>query len=103
MENNKRGMRAGYGQVVINHRGKPIPTSVGSRRYEAVFGGNNGLLANKGRNGTIPNGYEHRPDLIANLFLNTPGGWWLVCERNAIFDVFEQLNSGDSIRLPRSL
>lgn len=100
---NRKGMRAGYGEIIVNHRGKPIPTSVGSRRYEGMFSGQKGLINRTATNGLIPNGYGHRPDLISNLFMNTPGGWWIVCERNAIFDVFEQLNTGDSIRIPRSL
>jgi hypothetical protein len=100
---NKKSMRAGYGEINVNHRGIPIPTSVGSRRYEAMFGGQSGMINQIGTNGNIPNGYAHRPELISNLFLNTPGAWWVVCERNAIFDVFEQLNTGDAIRIPRSL
>lgn len=99
----KTSMRAGYGQVIVTHKGKPIPTSVGSLRYEATFAGTKSLINNTGTNGHIPNGYGHRPELISNLFLNTPGAWWIVCEQNAIFDVFEQLNTGDSIRIPRSL
>lgn len=96
---NKNDMRAGYGEVVVKHRGKLIPTSVGSHRYEGVFSGSQTLPIGVS-NGNIPAGYAHRPDLIANLFMNTPGAWWLVCEQNSIFDVFEQLNAGDYLRLP---
>tara|TARA_R110000822_G_scaffold83122_7_gene196091 strand:+ start:227 stop:520 length:294 start_codon:yes stop_codon:yes gene_type:complete len=95
----KNKMRAGYGQVLIKHKGKLIPTSVGSRSYENIFNKKASSLTE----GSIPAGYAHRPDLIANLFLNTPGAWWLVCEQNSIFDVFEQLNAGDRIKLPNPL
>ena len=97
----KSGDRASFGQVVINHKGKKIPTSVGSREYESMFGGSNSVFPKT--LGNIPLGYEHRPELIANLFLGTPKGWWVICERNAIFDVFEQLNSGDQLKLPVKL
>ena len=91
--------RLSAGNVVINHKGKKIPTSVGSRGYELLYSGLNvgaGL-----QTGNVPGGYAHRPDLIANLFMGGPSAWWIICETNAIFDVFEQLKSGDVIRLPR--
>lgn len=96
-------MRSSYGEVTIKHRGKLIKTSVGSRGYESIFTGDIAFLDVERSDGNIPAGYVHRPDLIANLFMNTPEAWWLVCEQNSIFDVFEQLNSGDHIRLPTSL
>tara|TARA_R110002033_G_scaffold164952_1_gene202532 strand:+ start:45 stop:350 length:306 start_codon:yes stop_codon:yes gene_type:complete len=101
MKATKSGDRASFGQVVISHKGKEIPTSVGNRNYESMFGGMNPSFPKT--LGNIPLGYEHRPELIANLFLNTPKGWWIICERNAIFDVFEQLNSGDLLKLPVKL
>tara|TARA_R110000824_G_scaffold163642_1_gene339408 strand:+ start:2812 stop:3108 length:297 start_codon:yes stop_codon:yes gene_type:complete len=94
-----QGSRAKQGQIFINHKGVSIPTSVGSRRYEFKYGGGKNTLST----GTIPLGFAHRPDLISDLFVDTPDLWWMVCEDNSIFDVFEQLNSGDLIRLPASL
>ena len=94
-----QGSRAQQGQVFINHKGISIPTSVGSRRYEDNYGG----VSFAPPTGTIPLGFAHRPDLISNLFMDTPDLWWTVCENNSIFDVFEQLNSGESINLPHSL
>jgi len=93
-----KGERSGFGELLISHKGKQIPTSVGSRSYEAVFGGQ--VRDFPRTRGNIPLGYHHRPDLISNLFLGNPNSWWVVCERNAIFDIFEQLNSGDSIQIP---
>ena len=92
----KRGLRDNFGTLLIEHRGKQIFTTVGSRKYESQFGG---LQPTSSKLGVIPSGYAHRPDLISNLFLDTPALWWMVCERNAIFDVFEQLKSGDPIIL----
>jgi hypothetical protein len=100
---NRKGQRASYGQVIIEHKGRKIPTSVGSRSYEGMFGGDRMLAVFARTQGNIPDGYNHRPELIANLFLNTPASWWIICERNSIFDVFEQLNSGDTLRIPTRL
>ena len=91
--------RAGFGQIFVNHRGHPIPTSVGSRSYEGVFGGGAASLL-MSKTGNIPAGYAHRPDLISDLFMNSASSWWYICEGNSIFDVFEQLKTGDAIRLP---
>ena len=97
MRRKYKGSRAKFGSILINHKGKNIFTTVGSRKYEGIFGGSQKPSS---KMGTIPSGYAHRPDLIADLFLDTPALWWMVCERNAIFDVFEQLKSGDSLILP---
>ena len=100
MRRSKKNSRGTSGEILVEHKGKKIYTSVGSRSYEAVYSGENSTAGSGLRNGNIPDGYAHRPDLIANLFINTPSQWWVVCERNSIFDVFEQLNSGDAIRIP---
>jgi hypothetical protein len=94
----RKGDRASFGEIMVSHKGKNIPTSVGSSQYEVMFSGENTNFQRT--QGNIPDGYKHRPDLISNLFMDSPTGWWIVCERNAIFDVFEQLNSGDSIQIP---
>jgi hypothetical protein len=92
--------RFNAGFLTIQHKGKAIPTSVGSKTYEALYGGTspNSLLGLSLKQ--IPLGFANRPDLIANLFLKSPSLWWKVCEANNIFDVFEQLQSGDGIYLP---
>ena len=84
--------KASFGQTLIIHKGKKILTTVGNTVYEDMFS-----KVNTFTNGSIPAGYEHRPDLISNLFTDTPDNWWAFCERNAIFDIFEELNTGDSI------
>jgi hypothetical protein len=98
-----RGARSGFGEIVISHKGHPITTTVGSITYEDQFGGDFSQVNFVKTDGNIPNGFQHRPDLISNLFFNNPSAWWLICERNAIFDVFEQLNPGDEIKIPVKL
>ena len=92
--------RTNYGFIDITHKGRVIQTSVGSVQYEKTFCGlrSNENFPNK--IASIPAGYAHRPDLISNLWLETPGLWWFLCERNNIFDIFEQMNVSDRIYLP---
>ena len=96
----QKGTRELFGFVEIEHRGVKMRTSVGSSEYEKVFGDSSSQEDFRYVNGKIAAGYEHRPDLIANLFMESPSSWWVVCERNAIFDVFEQLKPGEEIKLP---
>ena len=51
--------------------------------------------------GWVPKGFEHRPDLIADVLFNSPVNWWVVMQANMIFSPFEQLNTGDHILIPR--
>lgn len=94
--------RPSFGLNLIRHRGKLVATSVGSRQYETQFCGLGSTARFSRRLGTIPFGYGHRPELIANLFLGSPISWWQICERNAVFDVFEQMNTGDNIYIPKA-
>tara|TARA_R110000782_G_scaffold102791_4_gene190143 strand:+ start:11585 stop:11875 length:291 start_codon:yes stop_codon:yes gene_type:complete len=92
--------RLGNGFITISHKGKDIPTSVGSKAYERRYNGikPSSLIGTSFKK--VPLGYEHRPDLIANLFYGSSASWWKVCEVNSIFDVFEELDPGDGIYLP---
>lgn len=51
--------------------------------------------------GYIPAGYEHRPDLISNLFYDTVTKDWLIMMFNNIKDPFQELNVGDRVLLPK--
>lgn len=51
--------------------------------------------------GNIPPGYEHRADLISDLFYGTPTLDWLICWFNNIKDPFQQLNVLDKIKIPK--
>ena len=83
--------------IGIQHKGKTIYTSVGSKAHERFV---RSLNYGNFTMGTVPLGDEHRPDLISNLFLNGPEGWALFCEINAVSDPFEGLNVNDEILLP---
>jgi hypothetical protein len=53
--------------------------------------------------GIIPPGYEHRPDLISDLFYNTTKLDWLILWFNNLDDAFQNLNVGDRILIPKLL
>ena len=92
---NKGRYSIGYNNVP--HLGKVVPTTVGNKAYSS-FSIN--LAKAPVEVGYIPAGYEHRPDLISNLFYGTPANWWLILEANNIDDPFEGLNVNDRIVLP---
>ena len=51
--------------------------------------------------GYIPAGYEHRPDLIANLFYGSPQNWWLLMFVNGITDPFQSFTVNQRILIPK--
>jgi len=51
--------------------------------------------------GYIPAGYEHRPDLISNLFYGSPKNWWLLMLVNSVTDPNEGFKQNDKILIPK--
>ena len=51
--------------------------------------------------GFVPPGYEHRPDLISNVFYGSPRNWWLLMLVNGINDPFEGFYVGQRILIPK--
>ena len=83
--------------ILLYHKGKTTSTSVGSLEYGNTI---NSLASLGSVEKFIPAGYEHRPDLISNLFFDTPNYWWAVMELNGLSDPFESLNVNDRVMLP---
>ena len=86
------------GKVEVRHRNKLTVIAAGSDGFdkspedlETSFSHDIAYV--------IP-GYEHRPDLISNVFYRTPEYWWLILLYNNIDDPFEGLNVGDQIKIP---
>lgn len=46
-------------------------------------------------------GYEHRPDLISDLFYGTVTNDWLIMMFNNVKDPFQELNVGDRVLIPK--
>jgi len=87
------------GKLNIPHKNKITSTAVGSEGFDIT----SRELMNSYAHETayvIP-GYEHRPDLISDIFYNTPEYWWLILLYNNIDDPFEGLNVGDQIKIPK--
>ena len=90
--------RYNYGVKRIKHRNVIVTTSLSSE-------GMDNLLKNlpdnlEVRNGRVPVEFAHRPDLISNIFYNTPGYWWLLMLVNGIDDPYEGFREGDPILIP---
>lgn len=84
------------GSSTVEHRNKKVATSILSLEFEDGMAALNALSS---RTGTIPPGYEHRADKIADLFYGSPTLDWIVCWTNSISDPFQQLNVGDRIKI----
>ena len=87
-------LKMGYLQTI--HKGKDVVSSLNSSEFNDFL---NYLDRLSSRVGTIPPGYEHRADKIADLFYGSPTLDWLVCWANNVSDPFQQLNEGDRIRI----
>jgi hypothetical protein len=86
------------GSVTVLHKDKNVTTSLNSVDFENFVASMKDFDFNVGN---IPPGFEHRADLISNLFYNTPTLDWLICWFNDIKDPFQQLNVRDQIKIPK--
>jgi len=85
------------GYEKISHKEKVITTSNTSQIFEDYLFR---LKSSKFKVAYIPAGYEHRADLISDLFYDTPIYDWLLLYFNDIKDPFNELNVGDRILIP---
>jgi hypothetical protein len=84
------------GVNIINHKGKTVATYLNTDFAQYLVE----IRKNGYRVGYIPAGYEHRPDLISNLFYDTTSYDWLILMFNNIKDPFQELNVDDRILIP---
>lgn len=87
-------LKVGYEEAI--HRNKKVVSSLNSLDFNRFI---NSIEESNFQVGTIPPGYEHRADKIADLFYDTPELDWLICWTNNISDPFQQLNVGDRIKI----
>tara|TARA_R110000824_G_scaffold179488_3_gene359707 strand:- start:724 stop:1017 length:294 start_codon:yes stop_codon:yes gene_type:complete len=86
------------GEVRIVHKNKSTNSAVGSDGFDMS---ERMLLDSYDYEiGYVIPGYEHRPDLISDVFYKTSEYWWLILLYNNIDDPFEGLNVGDQIKIP---
>jgi hypothetical protein len=86
------------GNVSIRHKDKDIVTSLNSDSFELFL---QQMESFDYDIGYIPPGYEHRADLISDLFYETPKLDWLICWFNNVADPFQGLNVFDRILIPK--
>jgi hypothetical protein len=86
------------GKTNYYHKDKIVPSPVGSTTYDDFIR----RLDNQFDYtiGYVPVEAAHRPDIISNVFYNTPSYWWLILVVNNIPDPFNGLNAGDQIKIP---
>ena len=87
------------GSNTVKHRGVLTTTIVNTPEYESFL--IDPLGSYEYEVGYVPAGYEHRPDLISNVFYGTPKNWWLLMLVNSINDPFEGFKQNDRILIPK--
>ena len=90
----KNHLKAGFRETT--HRNKRVVSSLNSTEFQSFL---KSLTESSYKVGTIPPGFEHRADKIADLFYESPELDWLVCWANNISDPFQQLRVGDRIKI----
>tara|TARA_R100000951_G_C2487871_1_gene133533 strand:+ start:148 stop:453 length:306 start_codon:yes stop_codon:yes gene_type:complete len=85
--------------VNVQHRGAKVTTTFNSKQFDNIL--NNLETAYQYDVGYVPKGFEHRPDLISNIFYGTPLNWWLLMIVNNISDPFEGFKVNEKILIPK--
>jgi len=88
--------RYSFGSIKMQHKNKYTTTSVGSE-YDLFV---RTLHSRNSKRGKVPAMVAYRPDLISNIFYNSPGYWWYIMQYNGITDPFEELGPGKPISIP---
>jgi hypothetical protein len=85
--------------IFVRHRNAKVTTIVNSPVFDDL------LLNLKDSYeyevGYVPVGYEHRPDLISNVYYGSPNNWWLLMLVNSITDPFEGFKVNERILIPK--
>lgn len=85
--------------VAVRHRDLITTTILNSKAFDSVI--KNLENAYEYEIGYVLPGFEHRPDLISNIFYGTPDKFWLLMLVNNISDPFEGFKVNDRILIPK--
>lgn len=96
--NSSNTSRYKVGVVNYYHKGKVITSTLGDENFDNYI---KSLEKGEYRLGTIPAGYDLRPDLISNLFLGKTDLMWKLMFINNIPDSFEGFKVGQQLLLPK--
>jgi hypothetical protein len=83
----------------VRHRGVLTTTILNTPAFDSIL--INPLDSYEYEVGYVPAGYEHRPDLISNVFYGSPKNWWLLMLVNGISDPFEGFKQNDRLLIPK--
>ena len=83
----------------VLHRNAQVTTILNTKEFDNIL--KNLETAYTYEVGYIPAGFEHRPDLISNVFYGSPSNWWLLMLVNGVSDPFEGFNINDRILIPK--
>ena len=83
----------------VKHRNVTTTTIINSTKFDAIIEDLD--TAYEYEVGYIPAGYEHRPDLISNVFYGSPKNWWLLMLVNGIADPTEGFRPNQRILIPK--
>jgi len=89
--------RYDYGVKTIHHKGVNITTSLNTG-IETIM---DAIPQDSSyKVGKCASFIVHRPDLISDLYFDTPSFWWYIQLFNNINDPFEGFNPGDRLLIP---
>tara|TARA_R110002126_G_scaffold564_1_gene3563 strand:+ start:1583 stop:1888 length:306 start_codon:yes stop_codon:yes gene_type:complete len=83
----------------VLHRGVTTTTILNTPRFDNILSDLDN--AYEYEVGFVPAGYEHRPDLISNIFYGSPKNWWLLMLVNGITDPGEGFKINQRILIPK--
>ena len=89
-------MRYRKGVTTIQHKGKSVTTNVGTSFDDIVASADDKQY----RKARLNHLHEGRPDVISDLFYDTPDNWWFIMHINNINDPLQQLTSGRTFKIP---
>ena len=85
----------------VKHRNVTTTTILNTPGFDSILGDLGS--AYRYEVGYVPAGYEHRPDLISNVFYGSPRNWWLLMLVNGITDPGEGFKTSQRILIPKLL
>lgn len=87
------------GFLDVSHRDATVRTIFNSKQHDNLLQNMESLYTYEVV--YVPQGYQHRPDLISNVFYGSPKYWWLLMLVNNISDPFEGFYLDQKIMIPK--
>ena len=86
---------------VVTHRNCKVTTTLNTPKFDNLI--KNIDSAYNYEVGYVPNGFQHRPDLISNIFNGTPDKFWLLMLINNNTDPNESFKPSELMLIPKNL